>query len=266
MIVTETFLNKAKSAFDLNEYEVKTWTALLSRNESTAGELAEISTVPRSRVYDILESLTKKGFVIKKRGSPIKYKTVSPDEALLAAKRNAIKNAEKEAKEFEKVKRTTGYKELEKLYMNGNKNIETGVSGLIKGRKNVNALLLSLVSKAKKSLVLSTTKPGLARKAQLLDKELKNAKKKGVSVRLVAPVYSMEELPENLQKLVTVKRNASQDARFLIVDNEDAVFILNHDKDVHEAYDSAVWVKSPFLVQGFQHFFENSWKKNMKKI
>ena len=63
MIVKEEFLSKLRRYFGLNLYEVKIWTALLSRGVSTAGELSDIANVPRSRSYDILESLEKKGFV-----------------------------------------------------------------------------------------------------------------------------------------------------------------------------------------------------------
>ena len=136
MIVKETFLAKAKSAFNLNEYEIKTWTALLSRNESSAGELAEISSVPRSRVYDILESLTNKGFVVRLNGTPVRYKTVPPEKALEAAKKNAIKNAEKSAKEIEKVKVMPVFKKLNDLYKKGIKQFDTEtISAIIKGRK-----------------------------------------------------------------------------------------------------------------------------------
>ena len=60
MIVKEELLSKLRTYFSLNLYEVKIWTSLLSRGASTAGELAEISNVPRSRSYDVLESLEKK--------------------------------------------------------------------------------------------------------------------------------------------------------------------------------------------------------------
>ncbi len=40
MIVKADFLNKLRHLFSLNLYEVKIWTALLSRGVSTAGELA----------------------------------------------------------------------------------------------------------------------------------------------------------------------------------------------------------------------------------
>ena len=64
MIVKDEFLGKLRRFFNLNLYEVKIWTALLSRGVSTAGELSDIANVPRSRSYDVLESLEKKGFVI----------------------------------------------------------------------------------------------------------------------------------------------------------------------------------------------------------
>ena len=82
MIVNEEFLKKIRSSFDLNIYEAKVWTALLSRGIAAAGELADISGVPRSRSYDVLENLEKKGFIIMKLGKPIKYIAVQPEEIL----------------------------------------------------------------------------------------------------------------------------------------------------------------------------------------
>ena len=79
MIVSKELLGKLRE-FGLNSYESKLWTALLSRGVSTAGELSDISNVPRSLSYDVLESLEKKGFVIMKIGKPIKYMAVSPQE------------------------------------------------------------------------------------------------------------------------------------------------------------------------------------------
>ena len=62
MIVQFDFLNKLK-ALGLNSYEAKLWVALLSVGTSTAGELSDIANVPRSRSYDVLEGLEKKGFI-----------------------------------------------------------------------------------------------------------------------------------------------------------------------------------------------------------
>jgi len=42
----------------------------------------KISNVPRSRTYDVLESLEKKGFVVMKLGKPIKYIALPPEEVI----------------------------------------------------------------------------------------------------------------------------------------------------------------------------------------
>ena len=74
MLVKDEFLSRLRRYFNLNLYEVKIWTALLSRGVSTAGELSDIANVPRSRSYDVLESLEKKGFIksVEKKGKKTK--------------------------------------------------------------------------------------------------------------------------------------------------------------------------------------------------
>src|SRR3989338_1659372 len=119
MIVKEDFLKKLRSSFDLNEYEVKIWTALLSRGISSAGELSEISNVPRSRSYDVLETLEKKGFVMMKLGKPIKYMAVKPEEILRRVKSQLSRQAEEHIKMLEDVRNTELYRELQLLHDHG---------------------------------------------------------------------------------------------------------------------------------------------------
>ena len=95
MIIDTLFINKLKD-FGLNSYESKLWTALLSRGISTAGELSDIANVPRSRSYDVLESLEKKGFIIMKVGKPIKYIAVPPSEVIERVKKRVQQDAERD--------------------------------------------------------------------------------------------------------------------------------------------------------------------------
>ena len=104
MIVKEEFLSRLRKIFDLNLYEVKVWTALLSRGTSTAGELSSISDVPRSRTYDILESLEKKGFIVMKLGKPIQFVALKPEEVIERVKKNLIVAARDKSKRLEKLK------------------------------------------------------------------------------------------------------------------------------------------------------------------
>src|SRR3990170_8095264 len=116
MIIKEEFLSRLRKIFDLNLYEAKIWTALLSRGVSTAGELSNISDVPRSRTYDILESLEKKGFVIMKLGKPIKFVALKPEEVIERVKKNLVIEANEKAKRLEKLKQEDVLKELSSLF------------------------------------------------------------------------------------------------------------------------------------------------------
>ena len=37
--------------------------------------------------------------------------------------------------------------------------------------------------------------------------------------------------------------------------------MTSDDKDVHETYDSAVWVNAPFFASAFGQMFESTWQK-----
>ena len=118
MIVQKDFLNKLRD-FGLNTYESKLWTALLSRGISTAGELSDISNVPRSRTYDVLESLEKKGFIIMKIGKPIKYIAVPPDEVLERVKKKIKEDSEKQAEVINDLREGEVITELNLLHHQG---------------------------------------------------------------------------------------------------------------------------------------------------
>ena len=109
MIVKEDFLKKLRSVFDLNIYEVKIWTALLSKGIATAGELSDISDVPRSRCYDVLETLEKKSFILMNIGKPIKYMAVKPEEILKRVKKGLMEETDERIRVLEKARETPAY-------------------------------------------------------------------------------------------------------------------------------------------------------------
>src|SRR3989344_9382344 len=120
----QTFINALKQQFDLNIYEAKIWTALLSRGVASAAELAEISKVPRSRRYDVLESLEKKGFIIMKIGKPINYIAVKPSIILERVKRNIEEEAAETSSQIESIRETDEFKELELLHKTGVQHVD----------------------------------------------------------------------------------------------------------------------------------------------
>ncbi len=259
MIVQKDFLNKLKD-FGLNSYESKLWIALLSRGVSTAGELSDISNVPRSRAYDVLESLEKKGFIVVKVGKPIKYLAVHPNEVVERVKKKVVEEAEEKNKVLSQLKDSDVLSELNTLHTEGIKLVDpTDKSGAFRGRDRVNEHLVSMVKNAKKSIVLMLSKDGVERKLDLLSGHLKRAAKSGVEVKLSAPLNSSKEMLDEWAKFAKVKQHKGS-ARFCMIDDKEMLFFLTDDLKVHKSYDCAVWVEAPYFVNYFSSLLQNEWK------
>ncbi len=262
MIVQKDFLNKLKD-FGLNSYESKLWVALLSRGVSTAGELSDISNVPRSRAYDVLESLEKKGFVVVKVGKPIKYLAVPPAEVVERVKKHVLEDADERNKVLSQLKDSDVLSELNTLHTEGIKLVDpTDKSGAFRGQDKVQEHLLTMVKNAQKSITLMTSKDGLDRKYELLSNTLRKASKNGVTIKISVPADSNKEIVKEMSKFAEIKTNRNKNARFCLVDNKDLLLFLTDDKKVHKSYDCAVWVEAPHFVDYFDSLFEAEWKKN----
>lgn len=260
MIVQKDFLNKLKD-FGLNSYESKLWIALLSRGVSTAGELSDISNVPRSRAYDVLESLEKKGFIVMKVGKPIKYLAVPPEEVVERVKKRVVEEADEKNKILSQMKESDVLEQLNTLHTEGIKLVDpTDRSGAFRGRDKAYEHLVTMVKNAKKSVAIMTSKDGFDRKADLLLNHLKRAVKSGVDVKIAAPSSVNKDALAEVAKVAKVKHFKESDARFCVVDNKELFFFLTDDQKVHHNYDCAVWVEAPFFVNYFNDLFEKEWK------
>lgn len=266
MIVKEEFLGKLRRYFDLNLYEVKIWTSLLSRGVSTAGELSDIANVPRSRSYDVLESLEKKGFVVMKLGKPIKYIAVNPSEVLERVKKNVNQQAEDHIKKLDDLKGTDVITELNNLHTQGVELVEPSeLSGSLKGRHNLYNHLELTIRGAEQTVTMSTTSEGLMRKAEGLKPVFEELKKRGVTIRIAAPLN--EETKQAVEELkgIAEVRDAHVKARFTIVDSSELVFMIMDDQEIHPTYDVGIWINTPFFASALEEYFELAWTQ-MKKI
>ncbi len=266
MIVKEEFLSKLRRYFSLNLYEVKIWTALLSRGVSTAGELSDIANVPRSRSYDILESLEKKGFVVMKLGKPIKYLAVPPKEVVERVKKNVKTDADEQVKKLENLKSTDVVNELNSLHTQGVELVEpSDLSGSLRGRHNLYNHLELTIKNAENTVTMMTTAEGLMRKVEGLRPVFEEIKKKGVNIRIAAPLTKESKEAAKAIKDVAEVRHTDKKARFTVVDGKEVVFMVMDDADVHPTYDIGIWINTPFFAAALEELFELAWK-TMKPI
>ncbi len=260
MIVKDDFLSRLRRFFGLNLYEVRIWTAILSRGVSTAGELSDIANVPRSRAYDILESLEKKGFVVMKLGKPIKYLAVPPKEVLERVKKNIKKDSDFKIKRLEDLKDTDVVTELNSLHTQGIDLVEpSDLSGSVKGRHNLFNHFELVIRGAEKSVTIMTTEEGLIRKIGSLNPVFEQIKKRGVKIRIVAPITKKNEKEVKLLKGIAEVRSTKNKARFIIVDKKEIIFMVMDDKEVHPNYDVGIWINTPFFANAVEDLFDVAW-------
>lgn len=267
MIVKEEFLGRLRKIFDLNLYEVKVWTALLSRGTSTAGELSSISDVPRSRTYDILESLEKKGFIVMKLGKPIKFVALKPAEVVERVKKNLMIDAKERSKRLETLRGDEVLDELDSLFTKGIKFVEpSDLSGSIKGRQNLYNHIDMMVRDAEKSITIITTEEGLNRKFEVLMPSFEKCKKRGVKVRIAAPITKNNiKVAKELGKVAEVRNLEKFKARFVIIDGNQLMFMLLDDEKFHPNYDVGVWINTEFFAGALEQLFDLAWK-DMKAV
>ena len=263
MIVREDLLKRLRSAFNLNIYEVKIWTALLSKGAATAGELSDMSNVPRSRSYDVLESLEKKGFIIMKLGRPIKYLAVSPHDILKRVKKEIEEKAKREIKMVEEIQGTDVYSELNGMFKNGIENVDpASIAGSFKGRASTYEHMLNLLSEAKNEVIIVTTAEGLARKVEHMKTTLRKLKQQKVNIRIAAPLKTQNAKDAALElKDIANVYDKDLNARFVLVDGKELVFMIKDEKNLHESTDIGIWVSTPFFAQALKDMFEATLEK-----
>jgi len=77
----EASLEQVISRFNLGEYEITAYLAVLRHGELTASEIAERTDIPQPRVYDTVRSLGEVGLVELKESRPMKILAIDPREA-----------------------------------------------------------------------------------------------------------------------------------------------------------------------------------------
>ena len=259
MIAKLDLIKKLKGYFDLNIYETKVWLALLSKGISSAGEIAEISGVPRSRTYDVLESLEKRGFVIQKLGKPVKYIAVKPKTVIEKLKNNTTTSAEEKIKTLCNLKETKEYEELEQLHKTGVEPIKNHeLSTAIKGRSNLYIQMRAVMETAQKTVHIVSSAYELSSKMKSFKDTFTKLKKRNVEIKVM--IGDSEEEANKLSKKLGVKiRSKPINARFVIADKTELIFTIKP-TNVHEDFDHGVWINSPFFTNSLVYMFDLAWE------
>lgn len=258
-IIKNELIKKIKDYFDLNIYETKVWLALLTKGISSAGEIAEMSGVPRSRTYDVLEGLEKRGFAIEKIGKPVKYIAVKPAVIIDKLKNNTMKNAEEKVQVLDKLKGSAEYEEIQSLHNSGLEPLKNqNVSSSIKGRSNLYSQMRDVMESAEDSIHIATSSFELNSKMRMFSEIFSKLNKRGVNIKAI--ISEDEEEAKKLSKKfgITIK-SKKINGRFVIVDRKEIIFTIKPNT-THEDGDHAFWINSQYFTNSLAYMFELAWK------
>lgn len=273
MVASQETLDKLED-IGLNMYERKIYSALLGRGVSTAGELSEMTNVPRSRAYDVLESLAEKGFAVIKSSQPMEYVSIPPEQAIENIKKQHQKELEEKLNKLDDFKDSEAVQELESLYDQGVELVDPAeMSGNLQGKHQVHQHLGTMFQEAEKHIKVLTTEKGLNDIRQHHYDLLEKAKDQGVNVKILAP-YSEEnsEAFEDLGQVAEIRDVGDEaknfdlpNGRFSIVDDDSATMSMTHD-EVHSTQHTAFWTKSDHMAQGtLSPVFDMLWHHSQER-
>ncbi len=230
----------------LTQYETRAYLALLDKGALTASQISEYSEVPYSKIYEVLASLEKKGWIKAERGRPSKYYPKSPSEALEAAKLRL----EEMTKSWEQAILS----ELQPLYEKQGIREKPDI-WILRGEFSILAKLKETLHKAKKEVMIAAPSlPGTLEDTVVSTlTRLQNA---GVNVLFM---ISREAKDWN-SKIVSVAQVRVRDQMFgggVIVDSKEAMLFLGEEKQT-----LVIWSNHLGLVKFARDYFQHLWESS----
>lgn len=166
----------------LNQYEAQAYASLLLFGEATAGELSNRAEVPRPRVYDIINRLEKKGFVVVEPGRPVKYRAVPPKQAI----QSYLQLKEEEfRREYRRIMDIAEQLEREHS-QKARRESERGI-WVLNTDSVLRTSIQNLISGAQENVIITLTPEFFGEYGNTILPALQQAAAKGVNVTVVAP-------------------------------------------------------------------------------
>ena len=245
-----TISDRARSSlqeFGLTDYEIRSYTSLLEIGPATANELSKASDVPYSKIYEVLGSLEKKGWVEMEHGRPSKYYPKPPSVATEIA-RSHLENSLK-------TNETLILGELQPLYEKKGVRERPDI-WIVRGDFNVLARIRETLEHVQKEILASVpTIPDSV--AEMLVPLVKSIAERGVKVQLMTMKQPTSEIMVKLASLCEVRTREQMFGGGIIADGREVILLLGQEGE--EANGLAIWSDHVGLAKFAKNYFEYLW-------
>jgi hypothetical protein len=243
-------------AFGLTEYEARAYAALLELEVATAGKLAELARVPRTKIYGALEGLGEKRLVRLVPERPMRYVAL-PIQDYVDGLRADLQS---KTDEIESNRDSL----LAEFTPRGNVRMEEdGAFIVIRGRGNVTSKLFDMITHTERDFLLLATQPS-SRRLDYHMGMVRDRAQQGARFRLLCPVG-----PRNIDVLERfgahgeVRRALEETPGCAIVIRDESeamiVHILPDDEHHFQGSDVALWTDDKAMVLTIKAMLEAQW-------
>ncbi len=172
----------------LSEYESKAYVALLRKDGATASEIANESKVPRTRIYDVLNSLIEKEFIDPEKSRPIKFYARPVEETILRLKKQLDSEIDVAIDEVRKLQKDV---EQERMIM-----------FMIRNEESLNNYIKRYIEEAEQTINISLDSiDDLLNLCNLLLKVVKPPKSVKVCIDIYTDINQLKNEDEKLNNL-----------------------------------------------------------------
>lgn len=230
----------------LTEYEMRGYIALLEHGAMTASRISEHANVPYSKIYEVLGSLEKKGWIETEHGRPSKYYPKPPAEAV-ATTRMKIEDT------FN-ISESQVLKELQPIYEKKDTHERPDI-WIVRGEYNILAKIRETIARTHRELLIaSPVLPELV--ITNLVPILAHLKEQGVSILIMTSKNVNKEGLKSLADIANVRLRDQMFGGGVISDSEEVVLLLGEE----EKTSLAIWADHIGLAKFAKNYFEYLWR------
>ncbi|MEM2115624.1 MAG: helix-turn-helix domain-containing protein [Candidatus Woesearchaeota archaeon] len=254
--IDKEVLKSISKEFDLNIYETTVWLTLLSKKVLTAAEICTLSGVPRSRTYDILESLEKKGFIMLIPGRPLKYRALNPEQVIERLKMDVYEELRQKLEILDSIKDSHFLKRLEELY-----NSKQEISEITKINETLSDLAIyekirESLKNANKSIKIALNREQIYDLMDYTGGTLYTTLKRDLDVKVIVN-GSQDSVLDRFFGEKNVIYTENMKFNGIIIDDRECLFFL--DKRL------GIWINTEFVGNSFGKIFDFIWEKEIQK-
>jgi sugar-specific transcriptional regulator TrmB len=233
--------------FGLTDYEIRSYTSLLEIGPATASALSEASGVPYSKIYEVLGSLEKKGWIEMEHGRPSKYYPKPPSVAMEITKSRFESSLH--------TNETLILGELQPLYEKKGVRERPDI-WIVRGNFNVLARIRETVEHVQKEILASI--PVIPDSvAEMLIPLVKSVAERGVKIQIMTMKGPASETMSKLMKFCEVRSRGQMFGGGIISDSREVVLLLGEE---NEALSLAIWSDHLGLAKLAKNYFEYLWQ------